>query len=139
MVPTLKTEHLGFHSHPEFALARLRFTTAVARIGRTFVVLAAVCLLTGPLHSQSAGMPAIPPLPPNGWPLPATAEPFARELISRVPPSQLDTIVTANADALPAGFRKPGTALMSRDTGLQNAVKRYTPQLVHVHATRIRP
>ncbi len=83
-------------------------------------------------------MPAIPPLPPNGWPLPATAEPFARELISRVPPSQLDTIVTANADALPAVFRNLGTALMSRDTALQNAVKRYTTELVHVHATRIR-
>jgi hypothetical protein len=111
----------------------------VARIGRTFVVLAAVCLVTGRLHSAPSGLPPIPPLPADGWPLPATAEPFVRELISHVPPAQLESIVAANPDVLASVFRNLGTALVSRDAALQETVKRYATELVRVHAQKIRP
>jgi len=102
------------------------------------MVLAAVCLVTGRLHSASSGLPPIPPLPADGWPTPATAEPFARELIARVPPPQLESIVVSNPDALPAVFRNLGTALLSHDAALQKALRQYATALVHAHAQRIR-
>jgi hypothetical protein len=107
-------------------------------MGRTFAVLAAVCLLTSRLHSAPGGLPPIPPLPASGWPAPGIAEAFARALISHVPPTELETIVAANPDTLPVVFRNLGTALMSRDTALQGALKRYITELAQVHARRIR-
>src|ERR1700682_529510 len=121
--PTLKTVPRGIHSRPEFALARRRFTTAVARMGRTLGVLVTVCLITGRLHSTPSGLPPIPPLPADGWPLQAAADAFARLLIARVPPGQLESMVAASPDTLPAVFRNLGTALLSHDVALREALK----------------
>jgi hypothetical protein len=108
----------------------------VARIGRTVVVLAA-CVLTASLRSAPVDLPPIPPLPSTGWPLAENAEPFARALIARVPPPELDAIASSNPDVVPAVFRNLGSALLSRDASLQAAVKAYATALVHARAARI--
>lgn len=105
----------------------------MARFGRILAVLAAVCLL----GSTTAGLPNIPELPATGWPLAENAEPFARALIARIPPEQLDAITSTNPNILPAILRNLGTALLARDPSLQGALKSYATALVRVHARRI--
>lgn len=109
----------------------------MARKGRTVLVLAAICLTAGSLRSTQVEIPRIPDLPATGWPHPEVAEPFARTLIARVPPEQLDSIVSANPALLPAILRNLGTALLSHDHSLQIALKTYATALVRTHAQRI--
>lgn len=106
-------------------------------MGRTFLVLAIVCVVTSRLHSAPAALPPVPPLPAAGWPAQATAETFARTLIAQVTPPQLDSILTANPDVLPAVFRNLGSAFLSRDTSLRQASQRYAIELAYVHALHI--
>jgi hypothetical protein len=109
----------------------------VARNGRTVLLLAATCLLAGSVRSTQVDLPPVPDLPAAGWPLPENAEPFARALIARISPEQFDTVTAANPEMLPAVLRNLGTALLSRDSALQAAMKTYTTSLVRVHAARI--
>lgn len=99
------------------------------------MVLAAVCLLAGSLHStQVTGLPPVPDLPATGWPSSGDAEPFARALIAGTSPGQLDILVTANPDLLPPILRNIGTALLTRDAVLQSALKAYLTEFVRAHA-----
>jgi hypothetical protein len=112
-------------------------------MGRTFVVLAVVCLLAASLlarslHSaQQTGLPPVPDLPAKGWPSPGDAEPFTRALIAGTTPEQLDTLITASPDILPAILRNLGTALLTHDAALQTALKSYLTAFVRVHAKRL--
>jgi hypothetical protein len=65
------------------------------------------------------------------------AEPFARELMARVPPAQLEAMAAAQPEILPALFRNFGTALVSRDAALRSAARRYATALVRAHAQRV--
>src|SRR5436309_3040992 len=95
-----------------------------------FVIVAA-------LSAGSAQLPTIPPLPNDRWPSAASAEPFARQLLVQVPPLQLDAIIAADPQIVPALFRNLGTALLSRDAALRTAVADYATALVRAHAQRI--
>src|ERR1041384_5971081 len=98
-----------------------------------FIAIAIVAALS----LSAANLPPIPPLPTNGWPSPAVAEPFARALMAQVPPAQLDTIIAADPQIAPALLRNLGTALLSRDAALRAAVADYATALVRAHAQRI--
>lgn len=104
-------------------------------MSRTFLALAVAGLLAGSLRSaQVAALPPIPDVPSAGWPLARDAEPFARALIAGTSPEQLDAIISANPDNLPAILRNLGTALVSNDAALQSALKSYLTKLVRAHA-----
>jgi hypothetical protein len=107
---------------------------AVMRIGRSVAALAALCLLAAAVRVE---FPPVPALPSAGWPRPEVADPFARELIARVPPAAFDDAAQASPGLIPAVFRNLGTALLSRDAQLQATVKRYATALVREHGTRI--
>jgi hypothetical protein len=102
-------------------------------VART-TLLAAVLLLGA---AATPSLPPIPELPSTGFPPASVAEPFARELMARVPPVQLEALATAQPEILPALFRNFGTALVSRDAALRSAAKRYATALVHAHAQRV--
>lgn len=102
------------------------------RVAR-LTLLAAVLLL----GSATPDLPPIPELPATGWPVASIAEPFVRDLLTRVPAQQLDTIATGRPEVLPGIFRNLGTALVSRDAALQANVKRYATALVRAHAQRV--
>jgi len=104
------------------------------RIGRSVAVLAALSLFAA---AGRVEFPPVPPVPSSGWPRPEIAEPFARELIARVPPAAFDDAAQSNPELVPAVFRNLGTALLSRDVQLQTAVKRYATALVREHAARM--
>jgi hypothetical protein len=104
------------------------------RIGRSVAVIAALSLFAAAVRVE---FPPVPPVPARGWPRSEIAEPFARELIARVPPAAFDDAAYANPELVPAVFRNLGTALLSRDAQLQAAVKRYATALVREHAARI--
>jgi hypothetical protein len=107
---------------------------AVMRIGRSVAVLAALSLFAAAVRVE---FPPVPPVPSAGWPRSEIAEPFARELIARVPPAAFDDAAHANPELVPSVFRNLGTALLSRDAQLQAAVKRYATALVREHTARI--
>jgi len=104
------------------------------RIGRSLVVVAALCLFGAAVRVE---FPPVPPLPSAGWPEPEIAEPFARELLAHVPPAAFDDAATSNPELVPAVMRNLGTALLSHDAQLQTAVKRYATAVVREHAARI--
>jgi hypothetical protein len=104
------------------------------RMGRGVALLAGLCLLAAAVRLE---FPPVPPIPSAGWPSPEIAEPFARELIARVPPAAFDAAAQANPELLPAVFRNLGTALLSHDAQLQTAVKLYAMALVRAHAGRM--
>ncbi|HEV7487652.1 MAG TPA: hypothetical protein VGQ65_18440 [Thermoanaerobaculia bacterium] len=104
------------------------------RIGRSVAVIAALSLFAAAVRVE---FPPVPPVPSAGWPQPEIAEPFARELIARVPPAAFDDAAHANPELVPAVFRSLGTALLSRDAQLQAAVRSYATALVREHAARI--
>lgn len=85
------------------------------------------------LGTAAPTLPPVPNLPSSGWPLPSVAEPFARALIARVTPQQLDDTLAAHPEMLPPVFRNLGAALMSGNP----EVKRYATALVRAHAGRI--
>jgi hypothetical protein len=107
---------------------------AVMRIGRSVAVLAALSLFAA---AGRVEFPPVPPVPSAGWPAAEVAEPFARELMARVPPASFDDAAHANPELVPAIFRNLGTALLSRDAQLQAAVTRYATALVREHAVRM--
>ncbi len=102
------------------------------RVAR-LTLLAAVLLL----GSAAPDLPPVPELPTTGWPVASIAEPFARDLMARVPAPQLDAIATQHPEVLPGVFRNLGTALVSGDAALQASVKRYATALVRAHAQRV--
>ena len=104
------------------------------RIGRSVAVLAALSLFAA---AGRVEFPPVPPVPSGGWPQAEIAEPFARELMARVPPVAFDEAAHGNPELVPAVFRNLGTALLSHDVQLQTAVKRYATALVREHAERM--
>jgi hypothetical protein len=120
--------HLGIRAHCAPVHA------AVMRIGRSVAVLAALSLFAA---AGRVEFPPVPPVPGSGWPQAEIAEPFARELIARVPPAAFDDVAHANPDLVPAIFRNLGTALLSHDAQLQTSVTRYAKALVREHAARM--
>jgi hypothetical protein len=104
------------------------------RIGRSVAVLAALSLFAA---AGRVEFPPVPPVPSSGWPQAEIAEPFARELIARLPPAAFDDAAHANPELVPAVFRNLGTALLSRDAQLQASVRRYATALVREHAARM--
>ncbi len=104
------------------------------RIGRSVAVLAALSLFAA---AGRVEFPPVPPVPSSGWPAAEIAEPFAREVMARMPPAAFDAAAHANPDLVPAIFRNLGTALLSHDAQLQSAVKRYASALVREHAARM--
>jgi hypothetical protein len=104
------------------------------RIGRSVAVLAGLCLLAAAVRVE---FPRVPSVPSAAWPQPQIAEPFARELIARVPPAAFDAAASANPELVPAVFRNLGTALLSHDSQLQTLVKRYATAIVREHAAHI--
>jgi len=65
--------------------------------------------------AQPGNFPPIPPLPAASWPAASDAEPFARALLARVPPSELARALAAQPELEPAILRNLGTAIMGRD------------------------
>jgi hypothetical protein len=110
----------------------------VTRIGRSLILLGASCFLVASGRSTRATLPPIPPLPSAGWPSPEDAEPFARRLMASLPADDLDTIAAGDPSLVPKIFRNLGTALLSRDAALQNAVKAYATSLAQTHAAHMR-
>ncbi|MBV8543204.1 MAG: hypothetical protein JO088_00555, partial [Acidobacteria bacterium] len=104
------------------------------RIGRSAAVLAALSLFAA---AGRVEFPPVPPVPGSGWPQAEIAEPFARELMARMPPSAFDDAAQGNPELVPAVFRNLGTALLSHDAQLQTAVRRYATALVREHAARM--
>jgi hypothetical protein len=104
------------------------------RIGRSVAVLAALSLFAAAEH---VAFPPVPPVPNSGWPEAEVAEPFARELMARVPAAAFDDAAHANPELVPAVLRNLGTALLSHDAQLQLSVKRYATALVRAHAARM--
>ena len=104
------------------------------RIGRSVAVLAALSLFAA---AGRVEFPPVPPVPGSGWPQAEIAEPFARELMARVPPAAFDDAAHTNPELVPAVFRNLATALLSNDVQLQTAVKRYATALVREHAARM--
>jgi hypothetical protein len=106
------------------------------RIGRSVAVLAVLSLFAA---AGRVEFPPVPAVPSSGWPQAEIAEPFARELMARLPPAAFDDAAHANPELVPAVFRNLGTALLSHDVQLQTAVKRYATALVREHAARMPP
>ena len=111
------------------------------RTGRAVLVLA-ICVVAASLQRTRAdlppvpfALPPVPPLPAAGWPLPEIAEPFARALIAKVPAMGFES--ASAYDSVPAVLRNLGTALLSRDVALQNAVKAYAIELARSRAERV--
>lgn len=65
--------------------------------------------------TSGADLPKIPPLPATSWPSAADAEPFARELMAKVTPSDLARTLDDKPDLVPAILRNLGTAVMTND------------------------
>ncbi len=70
-------------------------------------------------------LPAIPPLPESRFPDPAAAEPFARQLIARVPAPALVSVLTSDPALVPRILRNLGTAVVTSDVTLRSSVERY--------------
>lgn len=94
-------------------------------------------LLVAALSPQAAQLPPIPPLLEGEWPRAETAEPFARAVMARMQPAQLDDFLTANRDQLAPVLRNFGTALVSRDAKLREAAAAYAAAMARAHARRI--
>lgn len=58
--------------------------------------------------------------------------------MASLPADDLDTIAAGDPSLVPKIFRNLGTALLSRDAALQNAVKAYATSLAQTHAAHMR-
>lgn len=89
------------------------------------------------LRLAAPGLPPIPPLPEGSWPSPAAAEPFARELMARVPAAALARTLAGQPELAPAILRNLGTAVMTNDRALHDALQTYLAAVAHVSASAI--
>lgn len=80
---------------------------------------AAVCMVA------ASALPPVPPLPSSGWPAASVAEPFARALLARVPAAELAHTLAAQPELEPVILRNLGTAMMTSDAALRDALPRY--------------
>jgi hypothetical protein len=84
----------------------------------------------------AASVPPPPPaLPETGWPTPAVAASYARDLVAKVPAEDFDEYLDEHPDAIPAAFRNIGSALMTGDADLRLRLERYLGVLTRRHAT----
>jgi hypothetical protein len=98
------------------------FRSLVKRGSRLLLLVAAAFAF---LSAEPAGFPPIPPLPASSWPAPADAEPFARALLARVSAPSLAHTLAANPELEPAILRNLGTAIVSNDAALRDALGAY--------------
>ena len=82
-------------------------------------------LLLIALAASAAELPRIPALPEGRWPAAADAEPFARALVARVSASALAQTLLAQPELTPAILRNLGTAIMTSDAALRDALAAY--------------
>jgi hypothetical protein len=75
-------------------------------------------------------IPPIPPLPPASWPAAVVSEPFARELMTSEPAADLARTMAANPELMPKIMRNLGTAMMSSDPALRDALSKYVAALL---------
>lgn len=87
------------------------------------------------LRLAAPGLPPIPPLPEGSWPSPAAAEPFARELMARVPAGVLARTLAGQPELAPAILRNLGTAAMTNDRALHDALQTYLTAVAHASAS----
>src|SRR6266545_3562132 len=87
------------------------------------------------LASQPAALPLVPSLPPSGWPAASAAEPFARALLAGVPAEALARTLAAQPELEPAILRNLGTAMMTSDAALREALARYLGDVAHGSAS----
>ena len=66
----------------------------------------------------------------------ATAEVYARELMTKLAPAQLDNALVETPADIPLVLRTLGSAMMTRDLALQMRVTRYLGELVALRARR---
>lgn len=84
-------------------------------------------------------LPPLPPLPSSGFPATSTVEPFARELVARVPPARLEAKLIADPASIPPVMRSLGSALMTSDAKLRASLEPYVIALARQHAKRVAP
>lgn len=84
-------------------------------------------------------LPPIPPLPSSGFPKTPAVEPFARELVARIPPEELEATLIAEPELIPPVLRNLGSALMTSDENLRASLEQYLKSLAKQHAKRVAP
>jgi hypothetical protein len=105
----------------------------LVRRGPRFLLLAAAAFAL--LAAQPAALPPVPPLPSSGWPAMSVAEPFARALVARVPAAELARAFAAQPELEPAVLRNLGTAMMTSDAALRNALAGYLAGVARASAS----
>jgi len=102
------------------------------RRGSRLLLLAAAAFAF--LSAEPAGFPPIPPLPSSSWPSADAAEPFARALLARVPAQSLAQTLASQPELAPAILRNLGTAMVSGDAKLRDALAEYLADAAHASA-----
>lgn len=97
-----------------------------------------VLCLVASVRSET-NLPKIPPLPPTSWPATADAEPFARQLMARVPPAQLAVVLRNDSALMAPILRNLGSALMTTRTVLRDQVAAYVTKLAVSTANASKP
>jgi hypothetical protein len=97
---------------------------------RALLLAAAACMF-----AASAALPPVPPLPPSGWPSSAAADPFARALLARAPAAELAHALAARPELEPAILRNLGTAMMTSDAALRDALGGYLGDVARASAS----
>lgn len=108
---------------------------SLVRRGSGLLLAAAACAF---LSAAPAGFPPIPPLPPSSWPASSDADPFARALLARVPAASLAQTLAANPELEPAILRNLGTAMLSPDPALRQALPPYLGDVAHASTADLR-
>jgi hypothetical protein len=105
-------------------------------VTQAFLAVLALAMVSAGVRVE---LPPVPPLPSSGFPKTSSVEPFARELVARIPPAQLEARLIAEPELIPPVLRNLGSALMTADGKLRGALEPYLIALANEHARRVAP